>query len=358
MSACSNRRSITPLLPLPSPRQIVLESLLALFLAIIGACVKAPTLEEITSNEMKTKYRPRTIENMDTRMCFANFVTTGKLAGDVGVFAQAVSDLATSDLGKSLSYFLEALAELQRRTQEVESAQVRADQASLLSAADEYARIVNSVRVSRRVLISDICAHTDSNLLRDGFSSRVRVYCITHGDTQTRSCGASYERTNGTVFQARSQLTASDIHIVRLAEGIKKLIARHIVSMWAERWALYATQEFEQVSRLVRPVKTEVAFTGPYAKRFRLSDPPSSITCPRGSGLRNLQHLILSCPRFLHALTPRSFPSPTPASSLLPRGLHASSTSFKSRAPAPDPNKALLRWITRRVPMCHLNPTR
>ncbi|KAH9019153.1 hypothetical protein EDB84DRAFT_625836 [Lactarius hengduanensis] len=81
MSACFNRRSITLLLPLPSPRQIVLESLLALFLEIIGACVKAPTLEEVTSNEMKTKYRPRTIENMDTRMCFANFVTTGRVLG-------------------------------------------------------------------------------------------------------------------------------------------------------------------------------------------------------------------------------------------------------------------------------------
>ncbi|KAH8976988.1 hypothetical protein EDB86DRAFT_3093627 [Lactarius hatsudake] len=158
MSVCSNRRSITLLLPLPSPRHIVPESLLALFLEIIGAaCVKAPTLEEITSNEIKTSIAS-TIENMDTRMCFANFVTTGR----------AVSDLATSDLRKSLSNSLEAPAELGCRTQEAESAQARVDQASLLSAVDEYVRLVNSVRVTRHVLISDIRAGTDLKHLRDG----------------------------------------------------------------------------------------------------------------------------------------------------------------------------------------------
>jgi sorting nexin-1/2 len=66
----------------------------------------------------------------------------------VGEFAQAVSDLAASDLGKSVSHSLEALADLERKAQETESAQARADQATLLSTADEYARLVNSVRVS------------------------------------------------------------------------------------------------------------------------------------------------------------------------------------------------------------------
>ncbi|KAH9014174.1 hypothetical protein EDB83DRAFT_2680206 [Lactarius deliciosus] len=64
----------------PSPRQIVLESLLALFLGIIGACVKAPILEEITSNEMKTSIGPGR-SKIWTRMCFANFVTTGRVLG-------------------------------------------------------------------------------------------------------------------------------------------------------------------------------------------------------------------------------------------------------------------------------------
>jgi len=71
-----------------------------------------------------------------------------ELASAVGEFAQTVSDLAASDLGKSVSRALEALAELERKAQETESAQARADQATLLSTADEYARLVNSVRVS------------------------------------------------------------------------------------------------------------------------------------------------------------------------------------------------------------------
>ena len=49
---------------------------------------------------------------------------------------------------KSLLRLLGALAELERKTQETESTQARADQASLLSIADEYAHLVNSIRVS------------------------------------------------------------------------------------------------------------------------------------------------------------------------------------------------------------------
>jgi len=60
------------------PSSIVLESLFALFLGIIGACVKAPPLKEITwASEMKT----RTIDDMDARMGFANFVTRGSVLG-------------------------------------------------------------------------------------------------------------------------------------------------------------------------------------------------------------------------------------------------------------------------------------
>lgn len=74
--------------------------------------------------------------------------TWTELASAVGEFAQIVSELAASDLGKSLSHSLEALAELERKAQETESAQAREDQVTLLSTADEYARLVNSVRVS------------------------------------------------------------------------------------------------------------------------------------------------------------------------------------------------------------------
>ncbi|KAI0255919.1 magnesium transporter [Lactifluus subvellereus] len=60
------------------PSSIVLESFVALLLGIIGACLKAPAPKEITwASEMKT----RTIDDMDSRMGFANFVTRGKVLG-------------------------------------------------------------------------------------------------------------------------------------------------------------------------------------------------------------------------------------------------------------------------------------
>jgi hypothetical protein len=43
------------------------------------------------------------------------------------------------------------------------------------------------------------------------------------------------------------------------------------------------------------------AFTGSYASKFRLLDPPSSLTCPCGHYLRNPHHLIRDCR--LHYLT-------------------------------------------------------
>ncbi|KAH9013674.1 hypothetical protein EDB85DRAFT_1899608 [Lactarius pseudohatsudake] len=42
------------------------------------------------------------------------------------------------------------------------------------------------------------------------------------------------------------------------------------------------------------------AFTGSYAARFRPNDPPNSVTCPCGWGLRDPPHLIPSCPRFFN----------------------------------------------------------
>ncbi|KAH9019146.1 Vps5 C terminal like-domain-containing protein [Lactarius hengduanensis] len=143
-----------------------------------------------------------------------------ELAGAVGEFAQTVGDLATSDLGKSLSHSLGALAELERKAQETESAQARADQASLLSTADEYARLVNSVRMA--------------------FSSRVRVYhAWQNADAELRRIKQAHERN-----RAQGKI-ATD----RLGHSYSQIGE-------AERRALDAKQEFEHVSRLV---KTEVA---------------------------------------------------------------------------------------------------
>ena len=70
-----------------------------------------------------------------------------ELASAVSEFAQAVGDLAASELGKYVSHLLETLAELERKA-ETESAHARADQVTMLSTTEEYMRLVNSVRAS------------------------------------------------------------------------------------------------------------------------------------------------------------------------------------------------------------------
>jgi sorting nexin-1/2 len=146
-----------------------------------------------------------------------------ELASATGEFAQTVSDLAASDLGKSVSHSLEALAELERKAQETESAQTRADQTTLLSTADEYARLVSSVRMA--------------------FSSRVRVYnAWQNADAELRRVKQAHERNRA---QGKTAPEKTD----RLRHSYSQIGE-------AERRVLEAKQEFEHVSRLV---KSEVA---------------------------------------------------------------------------------------------------
>ncbi|KAF8737217.1 hypothetical protein AX14_013253 [Amanita brunnescens Koide BX004] len=57
------------------PRDIVWEALLSLFLGIMGASLSTPELKEITwASEMKK----RKIDDMDSRMGIASYVTRGR----------------------------------------------------------------------------------------------------------------------------------------------------------------------------------------------------------------------------------------------------------------------------------------
>ncbi|KAF5335958.1 hypothetical protein D9611_006415 [Ephemerocybe angulata] len=59
----------------PIPKSILIETVVALVLGIVGASLNAPPLKEITwSSEM----RKRTIDEMDSRLGFANYVTRGR----------------------------------------------------------------------------------------------------------------------------------------------------------------------------------------------------------------------------------------------------------------------------------------
>ena len=138
----------------------------------------------------------------------------------MGEFAQTVTDLASSDLGKSLSHSPGALAVLERKVQETVSAQVRADQASRLSTADEYACLVNTVRVNHSAFsITDVFAPTLTWLkLLKRWHLAHACECIMHGRMRMRNWSALDKRTNGTELKARLRLTTSDIHIRRLAK--------------------------------------------------------------------------------------------------------------------------------------------
>ncbi|TEB33184.1 hypothetical protein FA13DRAFT_1812922 [Coprinellus micaceus] len=59
----------------PIPMAIIVETLIALVLGIVGASLNAPPLKEITwASEM----RKRSIDEMDSRLGFANYVTRGR----------------------------------------------------------------------------------------------------------------------------------------------------------------------------------------------------------------------------------------------------------------------------------------
>ena len=140
----------------------------------------------------------------------------------MGEFAQTISDLATSDLGKSLSHSLEELAELERKAQETESAQARADQATLLSTADEYARLVNSVRVSAMTAFITRATHADLYIPFRWPSVRVCA-CIMRGKMQKQSSADSNRLTSAIAHKARSRMIVSDIRTLKLGRCVSPL---------------------------------------------------------------------------------------------------------------------------------------
>ncbi|OSD02924.1 Vps5-domain-containing protein [Trametes coccinea BRFM310] len=143
-----------------------------------------------------------------------------EVAAAAGEFAQTIADLAACDVGKQLSASLSGLAEVERLAQELQSTQAHEDMITVLSTADEYARLINSVRLA--------------------FNSRVRVY---HA---WQSADAHLKRTKQTHESNRAQGKLGP-------EALSRSLA---LVADAERKALDARQEFDHVSRLV---KSEVA---------------------------------------------------------------------------------------------------
>ncbi|KAJ3504216.1 hypothetical protein NLJ89_g8051 [Agrocybe chaxingu] len=145
-----------------------------------------------------------------------------ELSVATGEFAQQVADLSAADVGKQLAQSLSGLADIERKAQELQSTQAEQDMSTLMAigGADEYARLINSVRLA--------------------FSSRIRVY---HA---WKNSEAELLRTKQTHEKNRAQ---GRIPPDRLGFSLTQIAE-------AERRASEAKLEYEQVSKLV---KTETA---------------------------------------------------------------------------------------------------
>ncbi|RDB20924.1 Vacuolar protein sorting-associated protein vps5 [Hypsizygus marmoreus] len=143
-----------------------------------------------------------------------------ELAAATGEFVQTVSDLSSSDVGKQLSYSLAGLAEVERKAQDLQSSQSDQDMVTLMGTVDEYSRLISSVRLA--------------------FNSRVRTH---HA---WRQADSDLLRTKQAHEKNRAQ---GRIPTERLGFSLSQIAD-------AERRALDAKHEFDQVSKLI---KSEVA---------------------------------------------------------------------------------------------------
>ncbi|CCM01808.1 uncharacterized protein FIBRA_03876 [Fibroporia radiculosa] len=143
-----------------------------------------------------------------------------ELSAATGEFAQVLTELSASDLGDQLSGLFSGLAEVERKAQELQSTQSREDVVTIMGTVDEYSRLISSVRLA--------------------FSSRIRTY------HNWQSADGHVRRVKQTHETNRAQGRIPSDQLSRSLSIIAE----------AERRALDAKQEFDQVSRLV---KSEVA---------------------------------------------------------------------------------------------------
>ncbi|KAJ7782017.1 Vps5 C terminal like-domain-containing protein [Mycena maculata] len=143
-----------------------------------------------------------------------------ELATAMAEFANTTADLSSSDVGKQLAHSLAGLAEIQRKAQDIQSVQAEQDVVTLLSTVDEYARLINSVRLA--------------------FNSRIRTYHSWRAaDAEVLRVKQMHERNRA---QGRIPSDRAGHSLTQISE--------------AERRALDAKHEFDQATKLI---KTEVA---------------------------------------------------------------------------------------------------
>ncbi|KAG8923691.1 Vacuolar protein sorting-associated protein 5, partial [Tulasnella sp. 418] len=134
----------------------------------------------------------------------------------VSEFAEAISALANSDLSKQLSGSLSILADVEKLYKEIQDKQSKDDALTIMATADEYGRLINSVRLA--------------------FGSRVKLYfACQQAETDARRIKAAHEKARR---QGRIPTESMASSLAALAE--------------ADRKALDAKKEFDDVSRLIK----------------------------------------------------------------------------------------------------------
>ncbi|KAF8659901.1 hypothetical protein AX16_001785 [Volvariella volvacea WC 439] len=139
-----------------------------------------------------------------------------ELATATGDFANTISELSESDVGKQLSHSLSGLASVQKKAQELQVTQADQDLATLMATVEEYARLINSVRMA--------------------FSSRIRTYHTwKNSESDLLKTKQNHERNKAQGKVPTDRLSYS---LAQIAE--------------AERRTLEAKHEYEHVTKLVK----------------------------------------------------------------------------------------------------------
>ncbi|GJE91193.1 Vps5-domain-containing protein [Phanerochaete sordida] len=189
------------------------------------------------------------------------------LAAAAGEFAQTIQDLASSDvgLGQQLAGALAGLAVVERKAQDLQEKQANEDTLTIMSTADEYARLINSVRLA--------------------FSSRIRMYYGWQmADRHVRTVKQQHEANRAQGKLNSDQLSRS---LALVAE--------------AERRALEAKQEFDQCSRLV---KSEMA----RFEQERIEDFKNSLEAFLSGMISKQKELIVAWETYQQTLLRKSAP--------------------------------------------------
>ncbi|KAG9017162.1 Vacuolar protein sorting-associated protein 5 [Tulasnella sp. 427] len=184
----------------------------------------------------------------------------------ISEFADTIAALSLSDLSKQLTQSLSMLAEVERLYKDMQETQGKDDIITIMGTADEYSRLINSVRLS--------------------FNSRIKLYFAWQSaDTECRRIKSAQEKA-----RRQGRTTGS---MVEIAE--------------AERRAQEAKREFDDVTKLI---KMELA----RFERERIEDFKVSMEEFLETMIRKQKALLQAWENYQNVLLKRASANPTPAS--------------------------------------------